>query len=261
MIEYRGCNWCQHFRPDGSCKAFYPKPIPLGIVSGSIKHIKPMFGQKNQIVYEPASANIIYRLDFFREQERKILERIEIFQGDITQLQVDAIVNAANESLIAGGGVSGAIHRAAGKGLEEECLKLGICNEGEAKITQGYNLSAQWVIHTVGPVWEGGNYNEEQTLRNCYFNSLKLAKSYGIKTIAFPAISTGVYEFPLDKATKIALDEVRLFLEQDDSIEKVIFVCFEKQVYDVYQESLKQSFLLTYTPEPTSLIPPQPARD
>ena len=260
MNEYRGCNWCQHFRPDGTCKAFHPKPIPLGIVSGSIKHTSPMFGQKNQIVYEPASANIIYRMDFFREQEREILERIEIIEGDITQLDVDAIVNAANESLIAGGGVSGAIHRVAGRGLEEECLKLGICNEGEVKITSGYNLPARWVIHTVGPVWEGGNYDEEQTLRNCYSNSLKLAVSHGIKTIAFPAISTGVYEFPLDKATSIAIDEVKLFLEQDESITKVIFVCFEPQVKNAYQKGLKQAFLLTYTPKPTGLIPPQPSK-
>ena len=260
MNEYRGCNWCQHFRPDGTCKAFHPKPIPLGIVSGNIKHTKPMFGQKNHIVYEPASANIVYRLDFFREQERQILNRIKIIEGDITQLDVDAIVNAANESLIAGGGVSGAIHRVAGLGLEEECLKLGICNEGEAKITQGYNLPARWVIHTVGSVWEGGNYDEELILRACYSNSLKLAVSYGIKTIAFPAISTGVYEFPLDKATKIALDEVKLFLEQDDSIAKVIFVCFEPQVKDAYQTGLEQTFPLTYTPKPTGLIPPRPSK-
>ena len=189
------------------------------------------------------------------------MNKIEIVEGDITQLDVDAIVNAANESLIAGGGVSGAIHRAAGLGLEKECLKLGICNEGEAKITQGYNLKARWVIHTVGPVWEGGDYNEEQTLRNCYSNSLKLAKSYGIKTIAFPAISTGVYEFPLDKATSIAISEVKLFLEQDNLIRKVIFVCFEPEVYGIYQECLKQEFYLTYIPEPTSLIPPQPAKE
>ena len=192
--------------------------------------------------------------------DRRVLERIEIIEGDITQLDVDAIVNAANESLIAGGGVSGAIHRVAGRGLEEECLKLGICNEGEVKITPGYNLPARWVIHTVGPVWEGGNYDEEQTLRNCYSNSLKLAVSYGIKTIAFPAISTGVYEFPLDKATSIAIDEVKLFLEQNDSIIKVIFVCFEPQVRNAYQTGLKQAFLLTYTPKPTDLIPPQPSK-
>ena len=194
-------------------------------------------------------------------RERQVLNRIEIIEGDITQLDVDAIVNAANESLIAGGGVSGAIHRAAGLGLEEECLKLGICNEGEAKITQGYNLKARWVIHTVGPVWEEGSYDEEQTLRNCYSNSLKLAKSRGIKTIAFPAISTGIYEFPLDKATSIAISETKLFLEQDDSIEKVIFVCFEPEVYKIYQERLEQEFSLIYISEPTSLIPPQPVKE
>jgi O-acetyl-ADP-ribose deacetylase (regulator of RNase III) len=178
-------------------------------------------------------------------QEHQILNKIEIVEGDITQQKVDVIVNAANESLIAGGGVSGAIHRAAGLGLEEECIKLGICNEGEAKITQAYNLPAKWVIHTVGPVWEGGNYDEEKILRNCYSNSLKLAKSQGVKTIAFPAISAGIYEFPLDKATSIAISEVKLFLEQDNSIEKVIFVCFERQVYNVYLEHLRQAFRLT----------------
>ena len=255
MNEYRGCNWCQHYRPDGTCLAFHPNPIPLSIVSGKLKHTEPLPKQKNQIVYESAPTHIVYRLDFFREQERQVLEKIEIVEGDITKLDIDAIVNAANESLIAGGGISGAIHRAAGLGLEEECLKLGICHEGSAKITRAYNLPAQWVIHTVGPVWEGGKYNEEQILRNCYSNSLKLAISYGIKTMAFPAISTGMYEFPLDKATDIALNEVKLFLEQDNVIEKVIFVCFERQTYDVYQESLKQAFPLTYIAKPTSLMP------
>ena len=256
MVNYRGCNWCQHFRPDGSCMAFYPKPIPLAIVSGSVKHTEPLPNQKNQIVYEPAKTHIAYRLDSFKEQERQILNRIEIVEGDITQLHVDAIVNAANESLIAGGGVSGAIHRAAGLGLEQECLKLGICNEGEAKITQAYNLPVKWVIHTVGPVWEGGSYDEEQILRTCYSNSLKLAKSHEIKTIAFPAISTGIYEFPLDKATSIAISEVKLFLEQDDSIEKVIFVCFEPEVYEIYRKCLKREFPLMYPSKPTSPMSP-----
>lgn len=122
-------------------------------------------------------------------------KRIEIFQGDITQQSVDAIVNAANQSLMAGGGVCGAIHRAAGPALEEECLTLKWCEEGEAKITQGYNLKAQWVIHTVGPVWEGGRYGEDETLAQCYRSCLDLAVEHGIKTIAFPAISTGTYGY------------------------------------------------------------------
>ncbi|WP_083468802.1 O-acetyl-ADP-ribose deacetylase [Nostoc piscinale] len=136
---------------------------------------------------------------------------IEIIQGDITQLSVDAIVNAANEELMPGGGVCGAIHRAAGIGLWEECRQLRGCETGEAKITKGYNLPAKWVIHTVGPVWKGGNYREDELLASCYCNSLALAAQYEIKTIAFPAISTGVYGFPMERACKIAIATVKKF--------------------------------------------------
>jgi len=163
---------------------------------------------------------------------------IEIHKGDITKLKVDAIVNAANTSLLGGGGVDGAIHRAAGPELLEFNRKLGGCKTGEAKISPGFNLPAKYVIHTVGPIWNGGNYNEDELLASCYHNSLKLAVENKIKTIAFPAISTGVYRFPLERATKIAVDEVRKFLEKNESIEKLIFVCFDEETYEIYKIEL-----------------------
>ena len=162
-------------------------------------------------------------------------DRIEIFKGDITKLKIDAIVNAANSSLLGGGGVDGAIHRAAGPKLLEECRKLNGCNTGEAKITDGYNLPANFVIHTVGPVWNDGNYNEDELLTNCYLNSLKLGGENKIKSIAFPAISTGVYGFPLERATQIAIKTVKDFLENDKSIQQVIFVCFDENTYKTYK--------------------------
>jgi len=164
--------------------------------------------------------------------------RIEVYKGDITKLKVDAIVNAANTSLLGGGGVDGAIHRAAGPELLEFNKKLGGCKTGEAKISPGFNLPAKYIIHTVGPVWNGGKNNEDSVLANCYRNSLKLAVENGIKTIAFPAISTGVYRFPLERATKIAFTEVKKFLEKNESIEKVIFVCFDEETYVVYKSLL-----------------------
>ena len=166
--------------------------------------------------------------------------RIEIHKGDITKLKVDAIVNAANTSLLGGGGVDGAIHRAAGPELLEFNRKLGGCKTGEAKISPGFNLAAKYIIHTVGPVWNGGNHKEDYLLANCYKNSLKLAVENGIKTIAFPAISTGVYCFPLERATKIAVTEVKKFLEENASIEKVIFACFDEETYAVYKKFLSE---------------------
>jgi len=164
----------------------------------------------------------------------KLNSRIEIQRGDITQQKVDAIVNAANTSLLGGGGVDGAIHRAAGPELLEFNRKLGGCPTGEAKISPGFRLAAKFIIHTVGPVWNGGKNNEDNLLASCYKNSLKLAVENSVKSIAFPAISTGVYRFPLDRATKIAVEEVKKFLEKNETIEKVIFVCFDDETYNTY---------------------------
>ena len=162
-------------------------------------------------------------------------ERIELALGDITELAVDAIVNAANTSLLGGGGVDGAIHRAAGLGLLEECATLGGCPTGEARITGGHNLPAKYVIHTVGPVWSGGDNDEDALLAACYRNSMALAAERGIRTIAFPAISTGVYGFPKERATRIAVREVATALERHSEIEMVTFVAFSKRDYGVYE--------------------------
>jgi O-acetyl-ADP-ribose deacetylase (regulator of RNase III) len=166
-------------------------------------------------------------------------ERIEVVEGDITDLAVDAIVNAANSSLLGGGGVDGAIHRAAGPGLLEECRALGGCPVGEARITAGYDLPAKHVIHTVGPVWRGGSQGEDDDLAACYRNSLVLATKHGLRTVAFPAISTGAYGFPADRAAKIAAREVRYFLKREQSIEKVTFVCFDQAARRAYDVALK----------------------
>ena len=163
----------------------------------------------------------------------------ELYKGDITKLNVDAIVNAANTSLLGGGGVDGAIHRAAGHELLEYNQRLGGCTTGEAKISPGFKLPAKYIIHTVGPVWNGGKNNEDKLLANCYKNSLKLAAENNIKTIAFPSVSTGVYRFPVERASKIAVKEVKDFLEKDSPIEKVIFVCFDDRIYEIYNEILK----------------------
>lgn len=168
--------------------------------------------------------------------------RIELYKGDITKLKVDAIVNAANTSLLGGGGVDGAIHRAAGPELLKFNKKLGGCKTGEAKISPGFNLPAKFIIHTVGPVWNGGKHNEDKLLANCYLNSLKLAVENKIKSMAFPAISTGIYRFPLERATKIAITEVKKFLEKNDSIEKVIFVCFDEETYEIYKSVLASKY-------------------
>ncbi len=162
------------------------------------------------------------------------MERIEIIQGDITHLQVDAIVNAANTSLLGGGGVDGAIHRAAGPELLEECRKLHGCPAGEAKITAGYRLPACHVIHTVGPVYRNGKQGEPELLASCYQNSLRLAVENNLKTIAFPCISTGVYRYPQREAAAIAIHEISLFLKKNPAFEKVIIVCFSRDDYDIY---------------------------
>ena len=160
--------------------------------------------------------------------------QLEVKIGDITQEKVDAIVNAANSSLLGGGGVDGAIHQAAGSCLLAECISLCGCKTGDAKITKGYKLPAQYVIHTVGPVWHGGNKNEDQLLANCYRHSLRIAQANNIKTIAFPAISTGVYRFPLERAASIAVKTVKETLK-DSPITKVIFVCFNEDNFKIYK--------------------------
>lgn len=166
--------------------------------------------------------------------------RMEIAQGDITRMKVDAIVNAANSSLLGGGGVDGAIHRAAGLQLLEECRGLGGCPTGEARITRGYDLPAKHVIHTVGPVWHGGDRGEDGLLASCYRNSLRLAAENGLETIAFPSISTGVYRFPIDRACRIALREVQAFLAKKSSLRKVFFVCFSESDAQIYRQALEE---------------------
>jgi O-acetyl-ADP-ribose deacetylase len=167
------------------------------------------------------------------------MNRIELITGDITALKVDAIVNAANSSLLGGGGVDGAIHRAAGPELLAECLTLNGCKTGEAKITKGYNLAAKFVIHTVGPVWNDGYHEEPELLSSCYRKSLKLAVKNGIKSIAFPNISTGVYRFPKNRAANIAMETVTDFLRKDSTIEKVIFCTFDDENYQLYDRLLR----------------------
>lgn len=173
-------------------------------------------------------------------KEVVILKRIEVISGDITKVNVDAIINAANNTLLGGGGVDGAIHRAAGPKLLEECRKLNGCETGKAKITKGYKLPAKYVVHTVGPIWRGGDANEDELLASCYRNSLQLAVENKIKTIAFPSISTGAYRFPVKRAAKIAMLEISKFLKGNKSIEKVFMVCFNKDTMDAYTEALSK---------------------
>jgi O-acetyl-ADP-ribose deacetylase (regulator of RNase III) len=170
--------------------------------------------------------------------------RIEIIQGDITKQQVEVIVNAANDSLLGGGGVDGAIHRTAGPELLVECRKLKGCPTGEAKITRGYRLPAKWVIHTVGPVWRDGNYKEDEYLAQCYQSCFVLIEKHQLKTVAFPSISTGAYRFPLERAIKIAVTETVNFLKRNSFVKKIIFVCFNNRVYDGYVSELKKNSII-----------------
>ena len=166
------------------------------------------------------------------------MTQINVIKGDITKIKVDAIVNAANTTLMGGGGVDGAIHRAAGPALYAACEKFHGCPTGEARITGGFALPARFIIHTPGPIWHGGDHQEDQLLANSYRNSLQLADDHLCKTVAFPSISTGVYAFPLDRAAKIAIATIRQFLKQADHVEEVTMVCFDDRTYAAYQKEL-----------------------
>jgi len=170
-----------------------------------------------------------------------ILNRIRIEKGDITRQAVDAIVNAANTTLLGGGGVDGAIHDAAGPELLTECRTLGGCETGHAKITRGYRLPAKWVIHTVGPVWHGGNHGEDELLASCYRHCFALVRKHGIRSIAFPAISTGAYSFPLERAAAIAVGEVKQFLAADNQVERVVLVGFDSHTCETYKRAIQNA--------------------
>jgi len=169
-----------------------------------------------------------------------VSNRIAVVEGDITKQRVDAIVNAANTSLLGGGGVDGAIHRAAGPELLAECRTLGGCATGQAKITQGYKLPAKWVVHTVGPVWRDGKHGEDELLASCYRSCFALIEKHEIKTVAFPSISTGAYGFPMDQAARIALRETKNFLERNSLVERVMLVCFGVSALKVHEAALRE---------------------
>jgi O-acetyl-ADP-ribose deacetylase (regulator of RNase III) len=176
---------------------------------------------------------------FDSEKQVAMPERIEVLKVDITTLAVDAIVNAANSSLLGGGGVDGAIHRAAGPDLLHECRLLGGCKTGDAKLTKGYRLPARFIIHTVGPVWNDGDHNEPELLASCYRNCFRLAREHSLHTLGFPAISCGIYHYPIDQAVKIALSGTGIALNANPAIEKVTFACFDNDVYMAYQRAIK----------------------
>jgi len=168
-----------------------------------------------------------------------MIDRITVLKTDITTLAVDAIVNAANSSLLGGGGVDGAIHRAAGPELLHECRLLGGCKTGQAKLTEGYRLPARYILHTVGPVWDGGQHGEPELLASCYRSCFALARQHSLKSLAFPAISCGIYRFPVEQAVKIALREAVAALESNHEIDQVIFACFDASVYAAYRQQMQ----------------------
>jgi O-acetyl-ADP-ribose deacetylase (regulator of RNase III) len=168
-------------------------------------------------------------------------DRIEVVESDITKQAMDVIVNAANTTLLGGGGVDGAIHRVAGPELLEECRKLGGCATGQAKITKGYRLPAKWVIHTVGPVWRDGRYGEDDLLASCYRSCFALVEQHGIHTVAFPSISTGAYGFPMERAARIAVRETKAFLERNASVAKVRLVCFGSSAFQIHSQALNEA--------------------
>jgi O-acetyl-ADP-ribose deacetylase (regulator of RNase III) len=171
-----------------------------------------------------------------------IRDRIQVVEGDITKQRVDAIVNAANTTLLGGGGVDGAIHRAAGPELLAECRTLGGCATGQAKLTKGYRLPAKWVIHTVGPVWRDGQHGEDDLLASCYQTSFALADQHRLRTVAFPCISTGVYGFPMDRAARIAIKEISTLVQKSKAVEKVLIVCFGAQALEIHSGALREAF-------------------
>jgi O-acetyl-ADP-ribose deacetylase len=246
VIPFDWTNWQQeatHFITDPALINLADILTIQKLFTSHVRQERFCSGHLAQLIDNGYFLTILQRLQTIRKNlilENNVMQQIEIIQGDITQLQVDAIVNAANSSLLGGGGVDGAIHRAAGRELLVECRQLGGCETGEAKITKGYNLPAKWVIHTVGPVWEGGNQNEDLLLAKCYVNSLAFAAQYPIKTIAFPAISTGVYAFPMERACKIAITTVTKFLQNPNSPEQVIFVCFGQTAYNSYTQVMRE---------------------
>ena len=194
---------------------------------------------KNRFTKQGKTDKIGTRVIIFRQGGFN-MKRLSIVKGDIVKMKTDAIVNAANTSLLGGGGVDGAIHRAAGPELLAECETLNGCKTGEAKITKGYKLKAKYVIHTPGPIWRGGKWGEAELLANCYKNCLALAKENGVKTIAFPSISTGVYRFPVEQAAKIAVGEILNGLNNDDAIEQVTIVCFDDKTKEFYLDALAE---------------------
>ncbi|HPR18057.1 MAG TPA: glucose-6-phosphate isomerase, partial [Candidatus Cloacimonadota bacterium] len=222
--------------------------------SGNLKRALSTLKERKYLAFTipeiPGSSNQKYRLtkkglktlEQHEERKKMLLNRLQVIKGDITTLKVDAIVNAANTSLLGGGGVDGAIHRAAGPDLLKECRKIGACPTGEVRLSGGYRLPAKYVIHAVGPVWHGGKTKENLLLTSCYKNSLETAVKNGIRTIAFPAISCGVYRFPIDQAAQIAVQEVKKFIDTNSAVDKVIFVCFDDETYRTYQQTIEALF-------------------